>query len=220
MADKLKLYKPISPFTLLQAFGEDLTCVDSATKKICKTRSDGQACPSGYESLYQSVGLKGHDGLDVTAWLGQPVYSAIDGVVMEIHTDRERGLGVDIVSSSKFTFDRTPHSEAGECFAKTRYWHLDRVESLSIGQSIRVGERIGWAGKTGNASGYHLHFELKLVNQGLSGEYFNIFQNNSYYGAIDPYPFMQELAAFEMNSWLTRQKYIFADWMRKPRSTS
>ena len=42
----------------------------------------------------------------------------------------------------------------------TFYFHLDQV-SVQVGQWVSQGQMIGRVGKTGNASGYHLHFEIR-----------------------------------------------------------
>ena len=43
----------------------------------------------------------------------------------------------------------------------TRYWHLDST-SVKQGQKVNTGDIIGIRGKTGFATGVHLHFELKI----------------------------------------------------------
>jgi len=42
----------------------------------------------------------------------------------------------------------------------TVYCHLDTVNT-AIGASVRQGQLIGTIGKTGCATGYHLHFEIR-----------------------------------------------------------
>jgi len=41
----------------------------------------------------------------------------------------------------------------------TLYAHLSRI-TVSVGQTIETGQKIGYMGETGNATGYHLHFEV------------------------------------------------------------
>jgi murein DD-endopeptidase MepM/ murein hydrolase activator NlpD len=42
---------------------------------------------------------------------------------------------------------------------KTLYWHMSS-EIVSVGQSVAVGDVLGYEGQTGQATGCHLHFEV------------------------------------------------------------
>lgn len=45
------------------------------------------------------------------------------------------------------------------------FYHLDEfAEKLQVGQNIKRGNPIGTLGKTGYASGYHLHWEMRINN--------------------------------------------------------
>ncbi|HLZ68785.1 MAG TPA: M23 family metallopeptidase [Dehalococcoidia bacterium] len=44
----------------------------------------------------------------------------------------------------------------------TRYGHLLYVPALAVGQPIHAGDPIGLSGTTGNSTGPHLHFEVRL----------------------------------------------------------
>ena len=43
---------------------------------------------------------------------------------------------------------------------ETWYEHCDSI-SVSVGQVVHKGEQIATVGATGNATGYHLHFEVR-----------------------------------------------------------
>ncbi len=86
-----------------------------------------------------------HQGIDLGGKTGTPILSAHEGVI--IYTgDEFRGYGNMIIV------------EYGEQWA-TLYGHLDEIQA-ETGQIVRAGDKIGTMGKTGVASGVHLHFEL------------------------------------------------------------
>ena len=43
----------------------------------------------------------------------------------------------------------------------TRYLHLDSL-SVSVGQQVTKGQKLGVMGNTGNSFGAHLHFDVML----------------------------------------------------------
>jgi hypothetical protein len=195
---KLCLHYPCRPYRKHQSFGDSLACVEErndipfAKRKVIAKLS--HTCPIGYTSLYEKLGLKGHSGLDLLARHGQPIYHAgPDGFVHEICSEVERGLGIGIITNDKFEY------EGRECQMKLRYWHLLGF-NVKIGDKIKTGELIGFADNTGISAGDHLHFEVKP--QGYKGtepygDFYNIFQNNGYYGGIDPEPFFTGFYAVE-----------------------
>lgn len=187
MAERLKLAKPVTPSVITQRFGDDLTCVDTATHTKCVTRVAGAMCPAGYESLYAVAGLKGHNGADFLATDKQPVYAATNGKVHRVTSETERGIGADVISRKRYLLDGVSHAYR----VKTRYWHLASYV-VAEGQKVKAGELVGYADNTGLSSGTHLHFELKPVRRGLSGGFRNILQGNGYLGAIDPEPYFKD----------------------------
>ena len=102
---------------------------------------------------FSSLKSPPHLGIDLSSPLGAPVLSAYSGRVVYAGK-RLSGYGSAVIVEH-------PQSWA------SLYAHLQSIK-VKRGQKIRRGEIIGTVGKTGRASGPHLHFELiykkKAVN--------------------------------------------------------
>lgn len=86
-----------------------------------------------------------HDGIDIIASQGDPVYAAADGVVSDVIMSRKGdGHVVEITHPGGYV---------------TRYCHLGDV-SARKGMSVKKGRRIGEVGMTGSAFAPHLHYEV------------------------------------------------------------
>ncbi|VVE77791.1 M23 family metallopeptidase [Pandoraea sputorum] len=89
-----------------------------------------------------------HNGVDFAAPAGTPVLAAADGHVKFIGFER-RGFGRYVVISHRYG-------------SETVYAHLSATQSgLRIGDAVGAGDQIGSVGRTGMATGPHLHFELR-----------------------------------------------------------
>ena len=86
-----------------------------------------------------------HNGLDMIAPAGEPVYAAADGYVSDVVKSR-KGLG-NVV---------TINHENGYV---TRYAHLADIETRK-GRRVKRGTRIGYVGVSGNSFAPHLHYEV------------------------------------------------------------
>jgi murein DD-endopeptidase MepM/ murein hydrolase activator NlpD len=86
-----------------------------------------------------------HNGLDLVAHSGEPVYATADGVVINVIKSR-KGLG-NVVEISH---------EGGYV---TRYAHLADIE-VKKGRKVAKGSRIGYVGVSGNSFAPHLHYEV------------------------------------------------------------
>lgn len=87
-----------------------------------------------------------HLGIDLAAPKGTPILAAQAGTV--IYAGREfKGYGKMVLI------------ESGDGWA-TLYAHFDKI-LISEGQRVRQGEVIGSMGRTGRATGVHLHFEIR-----------------------------------------------------------
>jgi murein DD-endopeptidase MepM/ murein hydrolase activator NlpD len=89
---------------------------------------------------------RAHYGIDLAAPKGTPIYAAQDGVVIYVGTG--------------FTgYGRMIMIEGKEGFA-TLYAHLSKFGTHE-GARVVKGQAIGAMGRTGRASGNHLHFEIR-----------------------------------------------------------
>lgn len=93
-----------------------------------------------------------HKGIDIGAEMGTPILSARDGLV--IFSGRMEGFGNCI-------FIR--HQEG----YITVYGH-NKVNYVKVGDIVRQGQVIGEVGRTGFATGPHLHFEVRKLDQPLN----------------------------------------------------
>jgi murein DD-endopeptidase MepM/ murein hydrolase activator NlpD len=89
-----------------------------------------------------------HDGVDLAAPIGTPVHATARGRISFI--GRETGYGKFIV------IDNAPPYQ-------TAFAHLSRfAKGLHRGSRVRRGQVIGYVGKTGWATGPHLHYEVRV----------------------------------------------------------
>ena len=202
----LELYKPLKWWYTGQTFGQDTVCIDDNEKLV--SGSGAGVCPAGFVSFYQKNGLKGHNGIDVGADMWQPVYASTDGTILEISTEANRGMGVIMITDEKYFF------EGGDYFARTLYWHFAGV-NVKPEQKVRIGDLIGWADSTGKATGPHLHFELKPMLYDTQGKLYNVFQDNGFYGAVNPEPYLQKQSAYELKTNLEKLKDSIAELASK-----
>jgi murein DD-endopeptidase MepM/ murein hydrolase activator NlpD len=87
-----------------------------------------------------------HTGVDLASPRGTPIYAAGDGVV-------ERAGW----SSGYGNFTLLKHVNGYE----TGYGHQSKIV-VKAGDHVRQGQIIGYVGSTGNSTGNHLHFEIRI----------------------------------------------------------
>jgi murein DD-endopeptidase MepM/ murein hydrolase activator NlpD len=93
-----------------------------------------------------------HNGLDIAADRGAPIYASASGVVQSAGWGGDYGNLVVIAHEFGLT---------------TRYAHMSKIE-VKAGQRIDRGEVVGYIGATGRASGPHLHYEVWANGQPLN----------------------------------------------------
>ena len=106
---------------------------------------------------YYSDG-KLHRAIDLRAAVGTPVYAAEDGTVDWVQAWDGHSTSGD---QSYGNLVRIRHADYNGGKLQTLYAHLQRV-TVKNGQAVREGEVIGYSGNTGNSTGPHLHFEVRL----------------------------------------------------------
>jgi murein DD-endopeptidase MepM/ murein hydrolase activator NlpD len=91
-----------------------------------------------------------HTGIDLVEPFGSPIYAADDGVVALVGSSSS-GYGRYVVIAHSGGLD-------------TLYGHLSTT-LVRVGQVVNQGQTVGLEGSTGNSTGAHLHFELRIKQQ-------------------------------------------------------
>ena len=110
---------------------------------------------------------KGHNGIDLRASVGTPVKSAADGRVVA-WGDTDRACAG--VSYGKWVLVEHDNN------LSTLYAHLSYIQ-VSVGDTLRNGQILGYSGNTGYSTGPHLHFttfatkgvQLKTIRSRVCG---------------------------------------------------
>ena len=98
-------------------------------------------------------GAARHQGIDLAAPIGTPIYATADGIFTEAGYNNG-GYGNLI---------KLDHGRGIE----TRYGHLSRG-LVSPGQRITRGQLIGHMGSTGRSTGSHLHYEVRIDGRAVN----------------------------------------------------
>ena len=99
-----------------------------------------------------------HRAIDLRAAVGTPVCAAEDGTVDWVQAWDGRSTSGD---QSYGNLVRIRHADYNGGKLQTLYAHL-KESKVKYGQTVKEGELIGYSGNTGNSTGPHLHFEVRL----------------------------------------------------------
>lgn len=166
---KLELYPPLEVWKVTQKYGNK-------------------------NPIYNDMGGY-HNGIDLRAPHGTPVYASHDGFAT-YQVDNGGGHGVVVITDKEYEY------ENGTSFFKTIYWHFvdwlkePRYKSPIADKTgftpVKKGDLLGYADNTGRSTGSHLHYALKPVAKGEGwGTWYTPNSMPPYYGAIDPMPYMK-----------------------------
>ncbi|MGZ4713446.1 MAG: M23 family metallopeptidase, partial [Acidimicrobiia bacterium] len=134
----------------------------SSVGQILQSRPGGRVAPGGVHLRMPADGpisspfgermhpifhtMRMHTGIDIGAGYGAPVRAAATGTVVVAGVISGYGNAIVI--------------DHGNGLA-TLYGHLSRF-SVHQGVHVTVGQTIGAVGNTGNSTGPHLHFEVRI----------------------------------------------------------
>lgn len=102
-----------------------------------------------------------HEGIDIANARGTAVESTAHGRVVRVERERGYGLIIEIDHGHGWT----------SCYA-----HLSHA-TVAVGDEVGAGTVIGKMGRSGVATGVHLHYELRRYGM-----------------AVDPHPFFQAIS--------------------------
>ncbi len=149
----------------------------NARKGVLAWPMDGVLTQGYGNTGFTSLGYNFHNGIDIAAPAGKPIYAAADGTVA--HCDSSQAA-----YGNWCTIYHTVATNDGSADIVTLYAHM-RSKVVSPGVAVKMGDLIGYEGNTGNTTrllygperGYHLHFTVfarkgYTVTKGKYGEYY------------------------------------------------
>ncbi len=95
--------------------------------------------------------IRAHHGVDYAAPLGTPIKATGDGKITFLGRKGGYGKAIVISHGNKYT---------------SLYGHMNSyAKNLQTGSTVKQGQIIGYVGKTGLATGPHLHYEFKILGE-------------------------------------------------------
>jgi murein DD-endopeptidase MepM/ murein hydrolase activator NlpD len=138
----LPTYAPADPAHLDLLWPVETRTISSSWGPRMRTKTVKVSSKKAKKVRYQGR----HKGVDLNAPQGTSVYAALDGLVVVSGKHKQYGNYVVV-----------EHGNG----VHTLYAHHS-LNLVQEGEIVRRGQKIAEVGRTGNATGPHLHFELKI----------------------------------------------------------
>ncbi|GAB1643289.1 peptidoglycan DD-metalloendopeptidase family protein [Krasilnikovia sp. MM14-A1259] len=134
---------------------------------------------AGLVSGFRTQSRPRHDGVDLGAARETPIRAAAAGTVIRVRCNVSAG-SCDVDGSRSLGgcgwYAEIEHRGG----VITRYCHMVRRPSVTVGDDVAAGQVIGFVGTSGSSSGPHLHFEVHTGGPPAGRA-----------NAIDPIPFLR-----------------------------
>jgi murein DD-endopeptidase MepM/ murein hydrolase activator NlpD len=135
----------------------------TALEKVLMLQNIPSGYPLEFTKVNSSFGMRSdpktgkkrfHQGIDLKAEEGAPVYATADGIVEFAGADKASGFGTLLVIVHNFGF-------------KTYYAHLNSV-AVKPGDFVGKGQQVAESGSTGRTTGPNLHYEVRRLQGKLN----------------------------------------------------
>ena len=100
----------------------------------------------GWRESPENIGSSYHEGIDIATDYNVPVKVTADGVVTRTGWEDGYGYLVEVRHANGIV---------------TRYGHNSAIVTTE-GQQVRAGDTVALAGSTGNSTGPHTHYEVRV----------------------------------------------------------
>ena len=97
----------------------------------------------------------GHTGTDIAVPVGTPISTTLAGNVVFAGWNTQGYGKLVIVENGPY---------------RTYYGHLSQI-GVTVGDKVAAGSQLGLSGSTGNSTGPHLHYEVRINNTPVPPEY-------------------------------------------------
>ncbi|MFA6876481.1 MAG: peptidoglycan DD-metalloendopeptidase family protein, partial [Parabacteroides sp.] len=110
------------------------------------------------------IGSTNHNGVDIGAAYGTPIYAPADGTAE--------------IAGTYGGYGNTVKLDMGNGF-ETLFGHMSSV-AVEVGQQVAKGQVIGYVGSTGNSTGAHIHYSIFENGQAVDPNNFYAFANGGF----------------------------------------